>query len=108
MCRGVVLDAVLVRHRVVVLTCWPVNVSEALRNLVLDHAPNSDTFQKHYLNRNVCVDLWVIHRGDEPQQALIEQATSHGHSRSDRQPANLTAEQSESLNSHPSILALKE
>ncbi|KAI0153090.1 hypothetical protein GGR57DRAFT_155675 [Xylariaceae sp. FL1272] len=34
-----------------------VDINEALRNLVMDHAPNSDTFQKHYLNRNVCADL---------------------------------------------------
>ena len=61
-----------------------VDVSNALRNLVLDHAPNSDTFQKHYLNRNVCADLWAIHRAKNPQQAVIQQATSHGGSRDSR------------------------
>lgn len=44
-----------------------VNVSDALRNLVMDHALNSDTFQKHYLNRNVCMDIWAIARGGELQ-----------------------------------------
>lgn len=53
-------------------------ISEALRNLIMDHAPNSDTFQKHYLNRNVVVDLWAIHKGHVPQQELLHQAASHG------------------------------
>lgn len=54
----------------------------------------------------MCVDLWAVHRGDTPQQALVEQAASHGHSRSSRRPANLTQQQSESLNLHPSIVRL--
>ncbi|KAI1421246.1 C2H2 finger domain protein [Xylaria sp. FL1777] len=85
-----------------------VNVSEALRNLVMDHTPNSDTFQKHYLNRNVCADLWAMHRACEPQQTLVEIATSHGHSRSTRRPANLSAEQSAALNHHPDVVRLKQ
>lgn len=74
----------------------------------MDHAPNSDTFQKHYLCRNVCVDLWAINRGDDPQRELVEQATSHGHSRSARRPVNLTAEQSASISTDPKILRLEE
>lgn len=85
-----------------------VNVSEALRNLVMDHAPNSDTFQKHYLCRNVCVDLWAINRGDEPQQELVEQATSHGHSRSSRRPAHLTQEQAASIHENPKMVQMKQ
>lgn len=76
------------------LTGCAVNVSDALRNLVMDHAPNSDTFQRHYLNRHISLDLWAIHRSTKPQKQLIEQATSHGHSRSSRRPVNLTPEQS--------------
>ncbi len=86
----------------------PVNVSEALRNLILDHAPNSDTFQKHYLSRNVCVDLWAIHMGREPQHRLVQESTSHGSSRSRRRPVYLTPEQSESINGHPRVERLRQ
>lgn len=83
-----------------------VDISQDLRNMVLDHAPHSDTFQKHYLNRHVTVDVWAIQCGNTPQQALIEQAASHGHSRSSRRPVTLSLEQSKALNEHPSITRL--
>lgn len=63
----------------------------------MDHAPNSDTFQKHYLNRNVCGDLWAIHRAQEPQHDLLKQATSHGSSRNSRRPIALTKKQSDAI-----------
>lgn len=65
----------------------------------MDHAPNSDTFQKHYLSRFVCADLWAINRAQQPQQDLIKQATSHGSSRDSRRPIALTRQQSLSLQS---------
>ncbi|KAG6358153.1 hypothetical protein INS49_014037 [Diaporthe citri] len=58
-------------------------------------------FIKHYLNRNVCADLWAIHRDREPQQALLQQATSLGHSVSRRRPTDLTPEQAAELKKHP-------
>lgn len=67
----------------------------------MDHAPNSDTFQKHYLNRNVCADLWAIARAQDPQQHLIKQVTSHGSSRDPRRPVSLTREQVQALHQHP-------
>ncbi|KAL2272538.1 hypothetical protein FJTKL_06333 [Diaporthe vaccinii] len=70
-----------------------VNVSSALRDLIMDHAPNSETFQRHYLNRNVCADLWAIHRNQNPQTALITQATSHGGSRDSRRVITLSEDQ---------------
>ncbi|KAJ2981518.1 hypothetical protein NUW58_g6667 [Xylaria curta] len=70
-----------------------VNISDALRNLIMDHAPQSDTFQKHYLNRNVVADLWAIYRNHQPQQALLEQATSYGYSKNSRRPVALTKAQ---------------
>ncbi|CAJ2503094.1 Uu.00g104880.m01.CDS01 [Anthostomella pinea] len=85
-----------------------VNVSDSLRNLILDHAPGSDTFQKHYLNRNVVADLWAIHRKEQPQQALLQQATSHGHSRNSRRPVDLTPEQSAALKEDPKYKRLSE
>lgn len=63
----------------------------------MDHASNSDTFQKHYLNRNVCGDLWAIHRAQEPQNDLLKQATSHRSSRNSRRPIALTKEQSDAI-----------
>ncbi|KAJ8132542.1 hypothetical protein O1611_g1081 [Lasiodiplodia mahajangana] len=59
----------------------------------MDHAPSSDTFQKHYLNRNVAADLWAIHRNEQPQHALLQQATSHGYSKETRRPIDLTPAQ---------------
>ncbi|KAI0971910.1 C2H2 finger domain protein [Xylaria arbuscula] len=85
-----------------------VNVSDALRNLILDYAPNSDTFQKHYLSRNVCADLWAVHMDRVPQHALLQEAVSHGSSRSSRRPVALTAEQSQSINEMPKIVRLAE
>lgn len=90
------------------LICSTVDVSEALRNLVMDHAPNSDTFQERYLNRIVCADLWAIHRNSNPQQALIQQASSHGHSRSSRRPIQLTLQQAAGVNNNPKIIQLTE
>lgn len=74
----------------------------------MDHAPNSDTFQKHYLNRNVCADLWAIHRAQEPQTELIRKATSHGASRDFRRPTKLTQAQLHELKFHSEYVRLSE
>lgn len=55
-----------------------------MKNFILDHAPNSDTFQKNYLSRFVCADLWAVHRETNPQAAVIKQTNSHGGSRDAR------------------------
>jgi hypothetical protein len=81
------------------------DVSDALRNLALDHA-NSDPLQKHYLGRNIDRDLWAILRGHRPQHALTKQASSIGHSISKRRPIDLTTEQTASINTHPRIRQL--
>jgi hypothetical protein len=80
-------------------------MSEALRNLSLDHA-NSTPFQKHYLGRIVRADPWAIIRREKPQQALIDQACSIGHSMSKRRPTGLTAEQTASVTSNPHVRRL--
>ncbi|KAH7141593.1 hypothetical protein B0J13DRAFT_623950 [Dactylonectria estremocensis] len=82
------------------------DISKSLRNLALDHA-NSVPFQKHYLGREVCADTWGILRGQKPQQALIRQACSIGHSISKRRPTDLTVEQAASVNTHPLIKRLE-
>ncbi|KAI0971915.1 hypothetical protein F4678DRAFT_460743 [Xylaria arbuscula] len=83
-----------------------VNISSALRNLVLDHALSSDTFQKHYLNWNVCAGLSVVHRKLNPQDALIRQATSHGGSRDSRRVFQLTDAQPEALKQNKEYVRL--
>ena len=90
-------------HRLIIHT---VNISDALRNLVMGHAPNSDTFQRHYLNRIVCADLWAIHRELEPQQDLIRKVASHGHSKSSRRPVQLTSAQSAALKRDQKVVRL--
>ena len=81
------------------------NVSDSLRNLALDHA-DSRPFQRNYLGREICADTWAVVRGQKPQQALIRQACSVGHSMSKRRPLDLTAEQSASVNTDPLIIRL--
>lgn len=76
-------------------------ISDSLRNLIMGHTPGSDTFQRHYLNRNVCADLWAIHRAQQPQTELLKQATSHGASKNADRPISLTPEQLESVKSNP-------
>ncbi|KAL4404021.1 C2H2 finger domain-containing protein [Colletotrichum abscissum] len=84
-----------------------VDVSEALRNLAMGHG-NSDPFQRHYLGRNISAGLWGIVRGQKPQQALLKQSCSIGHSISQRRPIDLTAGQSASVATHSTIRALTE
>lgn len=72
----------------------------------MDHA-DSVPFQKHYLGREICADTWGILRGKKPQQALIKQACSVGHSISKRRPTELTSKQAASVNTHPLIRRLE-
>ncbi|KAH0419558.1 hypothetical protein CcaCcLH18_14355 [Colletotrichum camelliae] len=82
-----------------------VDVNEALRNLAMGHG-SSDPFQRHYLGRNISADLWGILRGQRPQQALMKQSCSIGHSISKRRPIDLTPDQSASVTTHPTIREL--
>lgn len=82
------------------------SISRPLRDLILDHAPDSDTFQKNYLNRNICADLWAIHRNLPPQQALIRQATSHGGSRDSRRVYKLSEEHLAEIKRNPEYLRM--
>lgn len=81
----------------------PADISDPLRNLAIDHAPKSDTSQKHYLNRHVSFDLWAVQRGTAPQKDIVLQGASHGHSRSARRPFGLTKEQSDDLRNHAPV-----
>ncbi|GKT88557.1 C2H2 finger domain protein [Colletotrichum tofieldiae] len=81
------------------------DVSGALRNLVLAHA-SSETFRRHYLGREIGADLWGILRCQKPQQALIKQSGSVGHSISKCRSTDLTQEQSASIATNPTIRRL--
>ncbi|KAF7521542.1 hypothetical protein G7054_g12426 [Neopestalotiopsis clavispora] len=88
-----------------------VNVSSSLlnfvmENLVMEHAPNSRTFQRNYLCREVCEDLWAVHRNTAPQQALIQQAASHGHSTDPRRPVALSKDDLADLKLDPAYTKL--
>lgn len=80
-------------------------MSEALRNLGMDHA-NSVPLQRHYLGREIDKDLFSILRGIKSQHALVKQSRSIGHSISKRRPVDLTPEQSASVHTHPLIRRL--
>ncbi|KAH6975811.1 hypothetical protein EDB80DRAFT_829443 [Ilyonectria destructans] len=81
------------------------DVSNGLRDLVLGHK-NSNVFRDHYLSRVVTVDTMAIVRQTKPQEALMRQATSIGHSKSKRRPVDLTSEQVAEVDGHPQIQKL--
>lgn len=81
------------------------DVSDSLQNLILQHS-SIDTFLKHYLDRNINVDVQNIYRGQAPQRDLIRFAYSMSRSIDPRRPRKLTTEQSASVNSLPCIVKL--
>lgn len=81
------------------------DVSEAQQNLILQHG-NIDTFLKHYLDRNLNVDVQNIYRGLAPQRDLMRFACSMSRSIDPRRPWKLTTEQSASINGFPCIVKL--
>ncbi|KPM43730.1 hypothetical protein AK830_g2836 [Neonectria ditissima] len=81
------------------------NVSNGLRDLVLGHK-SSNVFRDHYLSRVITVDTMAIVRQRKPQEALMRQATSIGHSQSKRRPIDLTSSQVAEVDNHPQIQKL--
>lgn len=77
------------------------DVSFQLQNLIMDHAPNSDVFQKSYLNRNVTFDVWALQRGIAQQKDVVKEAASFGHRRSTNRPITLSPQQAAALKDHP-------
>lgn len=73
---------------------------------MLGHA-NSDPFQRHYLGREISADPMAIIRGLRPQQALMKQSYSIGHSISQRRPLGLTRAQSLSVCTNLEVAQLK-
>jgi hypothetical protein len=66
------------------------------------------TFLKHYINRRVSADTAAIVRGREPQTALMHAARTMSRWIDPNRPWGLTAEQAESVNTHPLIKSLYE
>jgi hypothetical protein len=85
---------------------YTTDVSDSLQNLILQHS-SIDTFLKHYLDRNINVDVQNIYRGLEPQRALIRFACSMSRSIDPRRPWKLTPQQSRSVNHYPCIVKLQ-
>lgn len=67
----------------------------------MGHAPENATSQKHYLSRNIGVDVLALSRRAAPADAIISQLISHGHSASNPRPTELTQEQKEALREDP-------
>jgi hypothetical protein len=82
------------------------DVSDSLQNLILQHF-SIDTFLKHYLDRNINVDVQNIYRGQAPQRDLMRFACSISRSIDPRRPRKLTTQQSASINCFPCILKLE-
>ncbi|KAF2802862.1 uncharacterized protein BDZ99DRAFT_491913 [Mytilinidion resinicola] len=83
------------------------NVNEAMQNLMMGHA-SIRTFLKHYLSRRITVDIQAVVRGLRPQNAIMRAACTMSRSIDLRRPRRLTAEQSESVNDHPTHPMYKE
>jgi hypothetical protein len=81
------------------------DVSDSMQNLILQHS-SIDKFLKHYLDRNINVDVQSIYRGLAPQKILMRFACSMSRSIDARRPRKLTTEQSASVNRLPCILKL--
>jgi len=81
------------------------DVSEALQNLMLQHA-NMRTFVKHYLPRRVTADTRAIVSGYKPQHDLMRAACRMRRWIDPNRPQELTSEQSSSVNKQPRICRL--
>jgi Protein of unknown function (DUF3435) len=77
-------------------------VSDALQNLMLQHA-SMDTFIKHYLLRRVTADTAAIVRSLEPQYDMMWAICRMTRWIDLDQPQELTLEQSQSVSQHPCL-----
>lgn len=68
---------------------------------MMDHAPNSDTFQRNYLPRSVTFDVFALLRDLEPQTEIVREAGSFGYRRNADRPTGLTEQQAKALKDHP-------
>lgn len=95
----------LYNESVVILTGCTGNVSEALQNLMMQHA-DIRTFLRHYLHRRVTADTAAIVRGLEPQESVMRSACNMSRWIDPDRPWGLTSEQAESVNNDPIIRSL--
>jgi len=81
------------------------NVSEALQNLMMQHA-DIQTFLRHYLHRRVTADTAAIVRGLDPQESVMRSACNMSRWIDPDRPWGLTTEQAESVNNDATIRSL--
>ncbi|KAL9084485.1 MAG: hypothetical protein Q9165_008058 [Trypethelium subeluteriae] len=92
---------------ILVLIAAKGSVSEALQNLMMDHA-NIRTFQKNYLHRRVTADTAAIVREVEPQESVMRSACNMSRWIDPNRPWKLTGEQAESVNDDSVVRSLVE
>ncbi|KAF2752834.1 hypothetical protein EJ05DRAFT_505659 [Pseudovirgaria hyperparasitica] len=82
------------------------HISEAQRNLCLQHGPNSAVFQRNYLSRHITADTQAAFRGLEPQTDVMRVATGMSRTIDKRRPTRLNPEQQEEAHRHPRVQKL--
>ena len=87
------------------LILWPGLISDAQRNLILQHA-NSSVFQQNYLSRYVTQDTQAIYRGLDPQTDVIRAASGMTRSIDPRCPRRLSKSQLDEVKQHPEVILL--
>ncbi|OCK73115.1 hypothetical protein K432DRAFT_430744 [Lepidopterella palustris CBS 459.81] len=81
-------------------------ISDAQRNLCLQHAPNSTVFQRNYLSRHITADTQAAYRGLQPQTAMMRAATGLKRTINKKRPRHLTLVQEEEAHQHPRVQKL--
>ena len=79
------------------------HISDAQRNLCLQHAPNSSVFQMNYLSHHITADTQAAYRNLPPQTAIIRAATGMSRTIDKRRPRRLTTAQKEEVHRHPKV-----
>jgi len=82
------------------------DISEAQRNLCLQHAPNSTVFQRNYLSRHITISTHDAFRKLPQQTELMRVATGMSRTIDKRRPRLLSPSQVEQARSHPKVQAL--
>ena len=96
---------IVVKHADHLLRLSTGNVSEALQNLMMQHA-DARTFLRHYLHRRVTADAAAIVRGLDPQESVMRSACNMSRWIDINRPWGLNAEQADSVNQDPTIVSL--
>jgi Protein of unknown function (DUF3435) len=82
------------------------HISDAQRNLCLQHAPNSTVFQTNYLSHHITASTHEAYRKLSPQTAIMQAATGMSRTIDKRRPRHLTQAQQEEAHRHPRVQSL--